>query len=342
MSASLETLSEEAAAEYLRLAIPLMNRHHVPATPHNYAVWYTYVSGENPALNAQIDALVERGASFSNEVSEELYVRFISEKGARSLERVRTDLSRLLFEVSESLSAAGNDADAFHDSLGELASSVDQRSSMDDMRTLLSSLIAETRSMRDATNRMQRNFESKNDEIEELREQLITERRRAVTDPLTGLMNRAGLFAELETTVEQQSETRTPFSVVMLDIDRFKKINDTHGHLIGDRVIRFVAEVLRKNTKGKDTAARYGGEEFLVLLPETRVHGAEALAETIRKTVAQAQLVRAGNKAPLGKITISAGVAEHTDQEDVMDLINRADQALYQSKQSGRDRVTLG
>jgi diguanylate cyclase len=132
-----------------------------------------------------------------------------------------------------------------------------------------------------------------------------------------------------------------PPSLVMLDIDHFKSVNDTHGHLIGDRVIRFVAQVLEKNIKGKDTAARYGGEEFTVLLPETPATGAKSVAESIRKAVANAQLVRADNKKPLGQITISAGVATFAAGEDVMEFINRADQALYRSKNEGRNRVSV-
>jgi diguanylate cyclase len=127
----------------------------------------------------------------------------------------------------------------------------------------------------------------------------------------------------------------------MLDIDHFKAVNDTHGHLIGDRVIRFVAQVMQKNTKGQDTAARYGGEEFTLLLPGTPSAGAKSVAETIRAAVSKAQLVRADNKKPLGQITISAGVATFRKGEDIMEFINRADQALYRAKKEGRNRVSL-
>jgi diguanylate cyclase len=132
-----------------------------------------------------------------------------------------------------------------------------------------------------------------------------------------------------------------PPSLLMIDVDHFKAINDNHGHLIGDRVIRFVAQTVQKNIKGQDIAARYGGEEFTVLLPSTGTKGAEAVAEAIRIAVAGAQLVRADNKKPLGQITVSAGVATYQPGEDMMDLINRADQALYRAKNAGRNRTCL-
>ena len=106
-------------------------------------------------------------------------------------------------------------------------------------------------------------------------------------------------------------------------------------------MIRFVAQVLQKNTKGKDTAARYGGEEFTVLLPGTPAVGARSVAEVIRKEVASAQLVRADNKQPLGQITISTGVATYQGESDLMDFIDRADRALYQSKNNGRNRTSV-
>ena len=106
-------------------------------------------------------------------------------------------------------------------------------------------------------------------------------------------------------------------------------------------MIRFVAQVLQKNIKGKDCASRYGGEEFTLLLPQTPATGARSVAETIRKSVAHAQLVRADNKAPLGQITVSAGVATFRRGEDIMDFIDRADQAMYRSKKAGRNQISV-
>ena len=161
-----------------------------------------------------------------------------------------------------------------------------------------------------------------------------------MSDPLTGLYNRTALFEHIEAAIAS-ADLATPPSLIMFDIDHFKKINDTHGHLIGDRVIRFVAQTLQKNIKGRDTAARFGGEEFTVLLPNTPSNGAMAIAQTVRRIIEEAQLVRADNKKPLGDITISAGVmATHKPDEDVMEFIDRADKALYRSKEDGRNRAT--
>ena len=340
MSAAAEEMKNETAAEYLRMAVPLMSRHNVPATPDNYSTWYMYVSGENPELNAEIDRLISEKAEFDSTVNSQLYRHHVAEHDLSNVEQIRTDLNKILSEVGSTLTEAGDGARSFEGKLGGIANGVSDKQDLGEIRDLLTTLVKETRQMQSATSAMQNNFESKSKEIDDLQEQLQRERQRAITDPLTGLYNRFALIDQLTAAVGEVAD-EDPLSLVMLDIDHFKSINDTHGHLIGDRVIRFVAQVLQKNTKGKDTAARYGGEEFTLLLPETPVKGAEAVAETIRKAVANAQLVRADNKKPLGKITISAGVATYRGEEDIMELISRADQALYRSKNEGRNRVSI-
>jgi diguanylate cyclase len=335
-----ETPDSERAAEYLRLALPLMTRHGVPVTPQNYALWYDYVSGDNPELNAEIDRLIGEQRQFTEVVNTQLYRQYVAEHDIDNVDQVRAGLHTILAELCTSLSQAGNDAHAYEGTLGGFVTNVATKTDLDDIRQLLRSLVCETQTMKTATSKMQSHFEIKSREIEELQEQLEMERKRAITDPLTGLFNRFALMDHLNVAIVEMPQGKPP-SLMMIDVDHFKSINDNHGHLIGDRVIRFVAQTVQKNIKGQDIAARYGGEEFTVLLPSTGTKGAEAVAEAIRLAVASAQLVRADNKKPLGPITVSAGVATYQAGEDMMDLINRADQALYQAKNAGRNRVCL-
>ena len=322
------------------MAIPMMSRHKVPATPDNYATWYMYVSGENPELSTEIDRLIDDKSEFTATLNAQLHRRYVAEQDMGNVEQVRADLNEILSEVGSTLLEAGDGARDFEGTLGGIARDFSKKEDLSEIRELLTTLVNETRQMQSTTSAMQNNFESKSKEIDDLQEQLQRERKRAITDPLTGLYNRFALIDQLNAAVEEMSED-APLSLVMLDIDHFKSINDNHGHLIGDRVIRFVAQVLQKNTKGKDTAARYGGEEFTVLLPDTPTRGAQSVAESIRKAVANAQLVRADNKKPLGQITLSAGVATYRGDEDIMELIGRADQALYRAKNDGRNRVNI-
>lgn len=155
----------------------------------------------------------------------------------------------------------------------------------------------------------------------------------AHTDALTGLANRRQADAWLRREVQRSQRYGRPFSVLMLDLDRFKRVNDEHGHPAGDFVLVDLGNELERSVRGSDAVARWGGEEFLVLLPETDLDAAVGLAEQLR--------VKLG-KHPLGDghvLTVSIGVASFRSGDRAEDLVARADAALYAAKRSGRDAV---
>jgi diguanylate cyclase len=179
-------------------------------------------------------------------------------------------------------------------------------------------------------------------EIEKLRGEILQAREDALTDKLTGLLNRRGFELAFQDGLAAHDRRLSPSpSLLIADVDHFKKINDGYGHTFGDDVIRTVAKILRDNVKGKDVAARYGGEEFIVLLPDTPLQGAHFLAEKIRTTVAQSRFRRSNDSEADASVTISIGVARYRHGETPLDLIERADVALYASKANGRNRVTV-
>ncbi|HEX9873939.1 MAG TPA: diguanylate cyclase [Deferrimonas sp.] len=161
------------------------------------------------------------------------------------------------------------------------------------------------------------------------------------TDPLTGLHNRRYLMDTLAREVERSCRTDIPLSLVMIDIDHFKRVNDTYGHQVGDAVLVAVAALLQGQLRPYDTAARFGGEEFVLVLPSTELAAAGAVAERLRKLTANLSFAKEG-AADLG-LTISAGVAIVSPGSIVNadDLIRQADTALYRAKQDGRNRVVL-
>ena len=179
-------------------------------------------------------------------------------------------------------------------------------------------------------------------EIEKLREEVLQARVDALTDRLTGLLNRRGFELAFQSGLNAHGCKQTPSPCLLIaDVDHFKKINDGYGHTFGDCVIRTVAKILRDNLKGKDVAARYGGEEFIILLPDTPLQGAQLLAEKIRAKVAQTCFHGTDGRKSEACVTISIGVARYCCGESPLDLIERADSALYAAKANGRNRVTV-
>ena len=163
----------------------------------------------------------------------------------------------------------------------------------------------------------------------------------AVTDGLTGISNRPNMEQSLLSEFERSKRYNSPLSVVLLDVDHFKDVNDSYGHQKGDEILVTFASVLKKFCRANDTAARYGGEEFLMILPQSNAQGAFKIAERVREEIMKMSFV--GNDSKFS-VTTSCGVAElnrdymkNTDQ-----LINVADNAMYEAKNSGRNKTIIG
>jgi len=159
--------------------------------------------------------------------------------------------------------------------------------------------------------------------------------RYALIDFLTGVSNRRHLYQLFTYEVERARRYRQPFSVVLFDVDNFKQVNDTHGHLMGDRVLKGLTQLTLRLLRNVDDLGRWGGEEFLILLPETDVVGAQRLAERVRSALAQQRFDIAGS------VTASFGVTTYLPNDTLETMLHRADEALYQAKREGRNHVAV-
>ncbi len=167
-------------------------------------------------------------------------------------------------------------------------------------------------------------------------------REEAVTDPLTGLANRRGMFDLLDSLLGRSARTGEALSLAMVDIDRFKEFNDEYGHLAGDAALRTLADLLRSGVRQQDVVVRFGGEEFCLLLPATDRRGAKALLAQLRAKAAASRVTQGeGQREDVPLPTFSAGVAQWDHVEDRQSLIRRADIGLYRAKDSGRDAVVV-
>jgi diguanylate cyclase (GGDEF)-like protein len=173
----------------------------------------------------------------------------------------------------------------------------------------------------------------------ELRRAMSLLRQLATTDPMTGLLNRRSFLSQAESEWQRSLRFARPLSLLILDIDHFKHINDNFGHDAGDQVISRIAGICDTQKRAHDLAARYGGEEFVMMMPETDLAGASSFAERLRQAVA-AEEVRHGGKTI--KATVSIGITEMGQTASVENMLKQADEALYQAKNTGRNRVCGG
>jgi len=184
-------------------------------------------------------------------------------------------------------------------------------------------------------------LEDSQGEVRRLSDDLNRLREDALVDALSGLLNRRCFERKLQRFAEQSGSGAGCLSLILLDIDCFKQINDLYGHPLGDRVITAVGRVIRQCVGTQGTSARYGGDEFAVLLPHWTTETAMVMAQSIRLRVQEERIRRRQGEESIGTVTISAGVATLRHEADASWLVEQADSALYASKRAGRNRVTI-
>jgi diguanylate cyclase len=332
---------KERSAELLRLALAHMGKHAAAFNPVTFALWYEYVAGINPMLKQAIDQQLADSTSLDDTVVAQLHAAHIAPADEDTMSRISTDIQRVMAALAATASQTGSQAGAYGAQLSGLSSVLGQPGT-GDLAPYLSEVVASTADMQRSVDALQQRVAMGESEILKLREDLDRACHEALRDPLTGLMNRKGFdqrIAALFSTAPGKGEGHF---VVMLDIDHFKNVNDTHGHVIGDQVIQGVADILRGTvTNPAHSATRYGGEEFALLMPQSTRQECTRVAETIR---ARVKAMRTRSRKAQGEpvsVTISGGMAEWQARDDATSLIMRADAALYRSKSEGRDRLTV-
>ena len=357
--------SVERSTELLRKALPLMSKQAAALHPASYAIWYAYVGEEHSALHQALDAHLAAHGSLDEAATEAMYRRFLATpqdlppavSADMPSEQMAEELQRLLDGMQASAAAAGDETARYGHSLQQLSAALgpNQPSTMP---PALDMVREHTLQMQSALTQLQRQLAESQREINTLRDEVRSARQDSLIDALTGLGNRRAFDRQLSTCLATNVAAAAldgaagppPLCLMMIDIDRFKRVNDTYGHAFGDQVLRAVAQVLKAVAPEGSLAARVGGEEFALLLPAMALAPARELAEKLRVTVAASRIRRKGSNDAAERITISLGLAQYgrrggsdvaLGEEAPTEFIERADRALYAAKQGGRDRVEL-
>jgi len=332
--------SKERSAELLRMALGHMGRHDAALNPLSFAVWYESVAGINPKLDAAIARSIEQQPRLGDAAIERLFREHVAGADTAAMERIGNDFKRAITEIAESASSTGNQAGVFGRQLENLTEALNSNDTTD-LAPWLSKVRTGTEEMRTSAEALQQQVAASQREIQRLQGELTRARDESLLDALTGTLNRRAFDIKLQSILKPDPVQTAPNCLVMLDIDHFKKVNDTHGHVMGDKVIALLGEILRTSvTNQAHSVARYGGEEFAILLPRTDLAESIELAEKVRERTKAMKIRNRSTQEVIMSVTISAGVTAAREDDDAATLIARADGALYQSKQSGRNRVT--
>jgi diguanylate cyclase len=305
--------------------------------PPFYELWFRYFEGD-PEIVRAVDGY--QGV-FDEITCQKIYKRYLSASARDdSLRKVSEQVQHAMTELATMLGSAKSATTEFGETLGNVSDKIENAESLEDLGNVVTTIIQDTKKMVEKNQELEGKLSTSSQTVTELRKNLDNVRKEAYTDGLTGIANRKSFDKAIGDAIEEATVNQTPLSLLMVDIDFFKKFNDTYGHQVGDQVLRLVARALVDNVKGRDTAARYGGEEFAILLPETPAGAGVKVAEMLRRAVESKEVVNKTNNENLGRITLSIGVAQYKEGEGISTFIERADGALYESKNAGRNRVT--
>ena len=318
-----------------------MERDQVWPTPLNYEIWMHAVANPDGDLAIEIQRLLKRDKMITEETSDRLAVEFLPNRRFDDEVREAGDqLNRELVSVTTAIKKAQQTNIDYNSTLdiADRSLAVDVEAST--VRSVVKDLSTATQVVRSENRSLEVLLERSTAEVRRLQLHLEQVRREASTDALTTLANRKAFDDEIIQLCEKADANGRPLSFAVIDIDFFKKFNDTWGHQTGDQVIRFVASVIGRVAEAPRFAARYGGEEFCIIFPNESANLVERVVDEIRDEISTRMLKRRSTNEDLGMITVSVGLAQRTPNEPVHALIDRADAALYVSKRNGRNRVT--
>lgn len=304
-------------------------------TPDHYALgWRMIIDGDLTLGRAVAQAQAE--GAFDPETAARLLSEVRGEIPADLIEGLIGEARLQVATVAGIVGQSRDDAQAYGDALESRTEGLAQAGVPG---SLLSQFVDLTRTLigrsRDAEDRLR----DMDGQMAQLRTSLDEASRAADSDPLTGLANRRAFERQLARAVADAEVDRSPLTLAFCDIDHFKHINDTHGHDVGDRILRFVADLLNGEANEDTIVARYGGEEFVMLFEHVPFETALATVDRLRLELGARRLVARDTGTPVGMVTFSAGLAPRDGDEDGIALLRAADRALYRAKEMGRDRV---
>lgn len=290
----------------------------VRPNPINFMVWYEYLLKRDPFVVDQLAAATEYES-----VAVELFNHIVSRICV--MNEIDGIVLKLVNEIISDIDGWEHNLSTHSEILEKALSSLSSKTNDVSVAAyVVQSVVESIKELTTNAKGMKSKMEAVRSEVDTLKKQLEMSFKEAHTDPLTGIGNRRAM----DKFIAEQLE----------DIDHFKRINDQHGHMVGDSVLRFIAKLLKQASKGQDFVGRFGGEEFILLLPDTSAANAFTFAEKLRKLLQETNL-KLRNTTTTLQFTASVGVSTYRKGELATDFINRADNALYIAKATGRNRV---
>jgi diguanylate cyclase len=323
-------------------ALQQIQKLELPADPRTYEVWYTYASGTHASLNNEINRRMSEDRVSSEDIAR-LHEAYLSPmRFLDRLDRVGEKVADEVELVVDLIEATLSHSRGYRTQLADVGLEFDQRMERVALRRIVEALFEATRSMEERVGRMEGALSRSQNLIRRLAAKLDAARADAHTDFISDLPNRRYFERAIEKAVGRADRAQAPLCLLLLDVDDFKRLNDSYGHQMGDHVLYLLGSTLKREMRPGDIVARLGGDEFAAILPRTNGDEGRLLAERIRGLLMTREMKRKSTGEVLGRITVSIGVAELRAGDTARGLVKRADENLYRAKKEGRNAVVCG
>ena len=329
--------SRQESAEILRQALQLMAPHRTGYHPVSYAVWYEHAASINPPLTQELDKLLGGESPLTDGEICRLHALHIAARDAEMFELAQRELRELIGRTTQEAGQAETTLQDFTVTLSDATERLASQGGA--VQALLGALLRQAAQVHSTLQGLRAQLAKQREEVAGVMERLERAQSEPLRDPLTGLANLGGFRRAFEG--QQEWADFNQVVLLALDVDYFKRVNDTHGHVIGDKVLMTVARILREHLSPQDVAARVGGDEFVALLRARSLESAAALAERVRAAMQRSLIVHPDGAQFAGEVTLSIGAAGGRAGDSLETLRHRADAALYDAKAAGRNRVAV-
>lgn len=317
----------------------LIREHKTPPYPKTYALWYAFVSGDYALVQKEMSTLLGKEEAITETEIDQLYDEYLAPGESQKSVDLRSQIGDELKSALDTVQNAMVKSERYSMHLSSVSSEDSEKLLPDNLYDTIAELVEENHQMAQATQELTVGLQKSREQMANLNQQLELLRRENLRDPLTGVANRRAFDLRLQNEVTLARKGGHPLSLCILDIDHFKRVNDTFGHAVGDQVLKYFAKVLKTSLKGRDMVARYGGEEFAIILPATDVITAHNLMVRLKSDLAGMTLKVRNSDKKIGSVTASFGIASLKESWTGFELIEQADIQLYKAKNGGRNCV---
>jgi diguanylate cyclase len=334
--------SDSAIYRLAGAAFDLIEQHGTPPAPRTYSIWYAYAAQDPKAVVTEVDELLAEKGEINGDQIEEIYKAHLSRSSVHeNNERVSQAIEASLNEVSEMISKTNKETDAVREKLNGVGVQIGARPKRRDVELIFEQLMETNSQMSSLTEGLAAELAKSQEQVRQINEEFQVIKKQSRTDALTEVANRRAFNERLSHVHARAVETGEPYALALIDLDKFKQINDNFGHPIGDEVLAHLARLMVKNIEESDFAARIGGDEFAIIFPGQPAHYAYHSLVAIKLQLENLHFSEELNRDSRHKVTFSCGVSEYKNARSTDDIIEAADKQLLKAKGISRNHISV-